>query len=289
MIRDRLARAIATFVFVSSSFSYLLADSAPVEIEYARTNESALMLDLHLPSKNDAPALIVWIHGGAWRAGSRKSVQIEGMLEKGWAIASIDYRLSPQAAFPAQIHDIKAAIRYLRAHSKQLSINTEKIVIAGSSAGGHLAALAGVTNFHSELEGTIGEHDDQDSSIQAIVSLYGASNLTSILKQSTPHGLKVRVPALDLLLGGQPDDKSGIARLASPVAHIDADDPPCLLIHGDQDPQMPINQSHELHGKYEKAGLDCVFEVIYGGAHGGDQFFDEERINIIDTFLKHRL
>ncbi|MDQ8197361.1 alpha/beta hydrolase [Pelagicoccus enzymogenes] len=273
-----------------SLFLAPILTAEPTTLEFARVDNTPLYLDLHLPSTPNAsaPALIVWVHGGAWRAGSRESVPIKSLLKKGWAIASIDYRLSPQAKFPAQVHDIKAAIRYLRANPEKLPYDASQIAIAGSSAGGHLAALVGVTNQHPELEGAIGEHLQQSSDVQAFVSLFGASNLTTILHQSTPHGLNVRVPALELFLGSQPEDDPAAAQLASPVFHVDPHDPPCLLMHGDQDPQMPINQSHELKGKYEALGLECDFQVIHGAAHGGPAFYTEERINHIDTFLRGR-
>lgn len=280
---SRLLSLIASITLLST------AVSEPMTLEYARIDEVPLHLDLYLPEIESAPALIVWIHGGAWRAGNKKSVRIKPLLEKGWAIASVDYRLSTQATFPAQIHDIKAAIRYLRANPGKLPYDASKIVIAGESAGGHLAALAGVSNKQTQLEGAIGEHLDQDSSIQAIISLFGASNLTTILKQSTPHGLKVRVPALDLFLGAQPEDDPATAKLASPVFHVDANDPPCLLVHGDQDPQMPINQSHELKGKYDSFHLACDFDVLHGAAHGGDPFYSVARFERIDSFLRSHL
>ena len=113
--------------------------------------------------------------------------------------------------------------------------------------------------------------------------------MTTILKQSTPHGLSVRVPALKLLLGGVPDERPDLARLASPVFHVDKNDPPLFLIHGDQDPQMPINQSHELHGKYKAAGLRVQFEVIHGAAHGGGTFYDDDRNGKVLKFLKASL
>ena len=201
-------------------------------------------------------------------------------------MASVHYRLSTQAKFPAQIHDLKAAIRFLRGHGGQRGVPSEKIVIAGDSAGGHLAALVGVSNGHAELEGEVGNDRPQKSDVQGIISFYGGANLTTILKQSTPHGLSVRVPALDLLLGGQPDDLPELARLASPVFHVDRNDPPLLLLHGDQDPQMPINQAHELGGAYKKARATVQFEVVHGAAHGGAMFYDEERLAVVKDFLR---
>ncbi len=227
-----------------------MAHTMTGDIEYARVGDHVLQLDLHLP-KEANPPLIVYVHGGAWRAGSKTDVPIAKLLDQGFAIASVDYRLSTEAPFPAQVHDIKAAIRFLRAKSALFHINTQRIAIIGSSAGGHLAALVGVTNGNAELEGGLGEHLNQSSEVQAIVSLFGASNLQTILAQSTEFGLKMRVPALQLLLGGQPSEKPELAKLASPVAHLDKNDPPLLLIHGDADPQMPPQQSEELSKAYD--------------------------------------
>ena len=146
-----------------------------------------------------------------------------------------------------------------------------------------------MTNGHAALEGRIGENLTIASDVQAIVSLYGASNLTTILPQSTPHGLNVRIPALDLFLGGQPEAVPELARLASPVFHVDAGDPPLLMMHGDQDPQMPINQSHELAGAYEALGRPFVFKVVHGAAHGGPAFTSETNLRWIDSFLRQHL
>jgi acetyl esterase/lipase len=259
-------------------------------LEYARIGQTPLALDLYLPAaRADKPKLIVWVHGGAWRSGARSDMPLQQLVEQGYAVASVDYRLTAVAPFPAQVHDLKAAIRYLRARQEQLGVDARRIAIAGSSAGGHLAALVGVTGGVPELEGDVGEHLDQSSSVQAIVDLFGPTNLTTILDQSTPHGLGVRIPALQLLLGGQPEDKPELAKLASPVFHVDAADPPLLLIHGDQDPQVPINQSHELMGRFEELKLPVQFEVVHGGAHGGDAFFDARRMAIMKAFLDERL
>ena len=255
-------------------------------LDFAQVDGHTLKLDLYLPKNRVKSPLVVYVHGGAWRAGSREGLPLLGLLNHGWAIASVDYRLSGDAKFPAQIHDIKAAIRFLRAKESAYGYDAKSIAIAGSSAGGHLAALVGVSNGHEALEGDIGDHSDVNSSVQAIVSFYGASNLSTILSQSTPHGLSIRVPALDLLLGGSPEAEPELAQLASPVVHVDAKDPPLLLLHGDQDPQMPINQSHELEGAYKKAGAPVRFEVVHGGAHGGEHFYTSDQLEGVSAFLK---
>lgn len=263
--------------------SAALADTQ-TDIEYAKVGDVSLKLDLHRP-QGENPPLIVYVHGGGWRAGSKKDVPIVDLYDKGFAIASVDYRLSTQAVFPAQVHDIKAAIRFLRAKAGLFHINASKIAIIGSSAGGHLAALVGVSNGNQELEGSIGEHLDQSSDVQAIVSFFGASNLETILSQSTPKGRDFRIPALKLLLGDTPDKKPELAKLASPVTHLDKHDPPLLLIHGDADPQMPPQQSLELAKAYESLGLPVTLIMLPGSLHGGAEFYDEERTAIVAKFL----
>jgi len=259
------------------------------DIQYAEVDGHRLLLDLYLPKDVENPPLVVWVHGGAWRRGSKTNMPLADLVKNGIAVASVDYRLSTVARFPAQIHDCKAAIRFLRGNTTKYCFNGERIGIAGSSAGGHLAALIGVTNNFKELEGDIGDYDDQSSSVQAIADYFGPTNFMTILQQSTPHGLSVRVPALELLLGDGPEAKPELACLASPVFHIDADDPPLLLIHGDQDPQVPINQSHELYGKYKEHQLPVRFEVVHGGAHGGDAFFDARRKEMVREFFTEHI
>lgn len=281
--------AVTILLAVAGGQSSAAESTVRRDIEYAKVGEHTLRLDLYLPAKEGPKPLIVWVHGGAWRSGSKKNMPLEALLERGYAIASVDYRLSPVAPFPAQVHDIKAAIRFLRAKHEEYGINTKRIAIAGASAGGHLAALVGVTNGHKELEGTVGEHPDQSSDVAAIVDMYGPTNFLTILKQSTPHGLGVRIPALQLLLRKQPEDDPQLAKLASPVFHVDKEDPPLLLIHGVQDPQVPINQSLELHGAYSQVGRPVHLHLIHDAVHGGPQFTDAERIDLMDRLLSEIL
>lgn len=259
------------------------------DIQYAQVDGHKLLLDLYLPTQVTNPPLVVWVHGGAWRHGSRSGMPLRDVVRSGFAVASVDYRLSPVARFPAQIHDCKAAIRFLRASARKYGFDAARVGVAGSSAGGHLAALIGVTNDHEALEGNVGRQGEQSSAVQAIVDYFGPTNFMTILKQSTPHGLGVRVPALELLLGGQPDEKIELAKLASPVVHVDRNDPPLLMLHGDQDPQVPINQSHELHAAYKECQLTVHFEVVHGAAHGGKAFFDERRTRLVTEFFEKHL
>jgi acetyl esterase/lipase len=284
----------------ATAFVFLLAGAAcaPVhahaqtppihkDVVYATVEGKDLGLDLYMPS-GVHPPLVVWVHGGAWRSGTKARPPM-AFVENGFAMASLDFRQSVDARFPANVHDIKAAIRFLRAKASDYGYRTDRIAIAGASSGGHLAALVGVSNGNQELEGTVGTHLTQSSDVAAIVDYYGASNLTTILAQSTPFGLNMRRPALELLLGAPPDETRRLAELASPVTHVDRNDPPLLIFHGDQDPQMPINQSHELEGVYEKMGLDVHFDVVHGAAHGGDAFFSPDRVARAVAFLRRTI
>ena len=263
-------------------------DSASVkqinDVVYATVDGTALALDLYLPTDKARHVLLVWVHGGAWNTGTRTGVPKQ-LVQSGLAVASVDFRQASEARFPAQIHDIKAAIRFLRANAATHGYRADRIVVAGASSGGHLSALVGVTNGHRQLEGAVGTSLDVSSDVQAVVSYYGASNLRTILAQSTPFGLNMRRPALDRLLGAQPDQVPDLAELASPVAHVDASDPPLLLFHGDQDPQMPINQAHELQGAYEKAGRPVTLHVLHGVAHGGEAFFAPRYLKALLDFV----
>jgi acetyl esterase/lipase len=261
-------------------------DPTQKDVRYATVDGQPLRLDFYAPEMQipERP-LIIWVHGGAWRSGTKANVPLVSLRKRGFAIASIEYRLSPVAKFPAQIHDIKAAVRYLRSQAERFDVAPDKFILAGSSAGGHLAVLAAVTEGIAELDPpdnikieSAGPRPSREQ-VQAVVSFFGAGNLQTILSQSTPFGLEVRVPALKLLLGGLPDEVPALARLASPVLHVDSRDPPLWLFHGDQDPQMPINQSHELVGAYNRHAVQVKFEVVHGGAHGGEGFFTDPQLN----------
>lgn len=259
------------------------------DIVYATVDGRELALDLHLPAAGIAgPPLVVYAHGGAWRAGS-KSEYPRFLVEHGFAVASVEFRSSAEARFPADVHDIKAAIRFLRAHAREYGYEAGKVAMGGASSGGHLAALVGTTNGLAELEGSVGDYPHESSEVQAIISWFGASDLTTILDQSTDFGRSVREPALKLLLGDLPDKVPALAKLASPVMQLDAGDPPAILLHGDQDPQMPIQQMHELDAAYRGSGLQVEAIVVEGARHGGDAFYTGEPAERVIGFLRRTI
>ena len=281
---------IVMIILVAFSATTVRSQTDPThkDITYATVDGKELKLDLYVPEKPSAKGLLVFVHGGAWRGGSKDGVP-KVFPDNGIPTASVEFRQSTEAKFPAQIHDIKAAIRFLRSKADTYGYNAQRIVIVGSSSGGHLAALTGVSNGNAELEGRIGDHLKQSSNVQAIVDYYGATNLTTILAQSTPFGLNVRKPALELLLGSEPEKNIDLAKLASPVFHVDKSDPPLLIFHGEQDAQMPISQSHELVGAYKKSNLDVTFDVVYGAAHGGDLFYAPDKLKLAIDFIRKHL
>ncbi len=277
--------SLIVITFYSLSLQAQQDSSIIRNVVYAKTGNTKLLLDLYMPPEKKDPFLIVWVHGGAWRSGSKESPPL-GMLSYGYALASINYRLSEEAPFPAPIHDIKASIRFLRAHAKKYGYRSDKIIIWGSSSGGHYAALIGTTNNDKELEGNIGEYLNESSSVQAILDFYGPSNFMTILNQSTPHGISVRVPALTLLLGKPVEQVPELARQASPVYRVDSTDPPIFIVHGDQDIQVPVNQSLELMAAYKKNNLQVQLEIIPGAGHGGEAYGKKELIETMNKFLE---
>jgi acetyl esterase/lipase len=281
---------LATIAALLGPGAAMAAPTLTADSEYATTAAGEpLRLDLYTPESRTGAPLIVWVHGGAWENGNKSAMPLGPIIERGFAVASLDFSPASKAPFPGQIHEIKAAIRFLRAQAKQYGYDASRIAIAGASSGAHLAAVVGTSNGHKELEGALGSHRTESSDVDAILSYFAATNLTTILAQSTPFGLGIREPALKRLLGAAPKDDEPLAKLASPVFQVDRSDPPLLLFHGDQDPQMPINQSHELEGAYEQQGLEAEFVVVHGAAHGGDAFYSPENVQHAVTFLSAQL
>jgi acetyl esterase/lipase len=249
------------------------------DLEYAEEDGESLGLDLYLPEKADkAPPLMVWIHGGGWRNGDKANVNpaILRLSGEGYAVASINYRLEDLSIHPKNIHDCKGAVRWLRAHAETYGYDPERVAVGGGSAGGHLALLLGMSSDIEELEGTVGGNPDQSSAVSAIVDLYGPSDLVEMAKTQERFNRAH-------------DFETGQLASASPLVHLTPNDPPVLILHGDKDKTVPVEQSHLLDERYRKLGLESELHILEGAGHGGTVFSDEERYTLIKAFLDRHL
>ena len=261
------------------------------DIVYARAPEQELKLDLYLPANRPEKPLplIVWIHGGAWRAGSKDRNPAARFVAGGYVSASIAYRLSQTAVFPAQIHDCKAAIRWLRAHAGKYGIDPRRVAVWGSSAGGHLVALLGTSGGVEELEGNLG-HPEQSSRVQAVVDYFGPTTFTAMDAAGSTMVHDDPQSPESMLIGGPIQERPDLVRRADPIAYVTADDPPFLIVHGDNDLTVPYNQSELLAEALAEGGVEHIFHTVKGGAHGrGGEFGSPQLSAMVKEFLDEKL
>ena len=262
------------------------------DIAYAGTNHERQRLDMALPLKrrNNKPLpVIAYIHGGAWRAGSKDGGlnRLHGYLKTGqYAGVTIGYRLSQHAKWPAQIHDCKAAIRWLRANAKEYGIDPTRIAVWGSSAGGHLVSMLGTTGGVKVLEGELGKHADQSSRVQAVVNYYGPSAL--LLMNSKPSRIDhdAKDSPESQLIGAPIQTVKAKTRQASPLTHVTPDDAPHLHVHGTDDPLVPYHQSQIYHAALKKAGVESTLITVQAGGHSAPRSVDARQVR---AFLERNL
>ena len=218
------------------------------DIEYARVGDKALLLDLYVPDKPTAKPMpvVVWIHSGAWAGGSKRGgCPALGLVGKGFAVAAVDYRLTrDKVTWPVFLHDCKAAVRWLRGSAKQYNLDPGHIGAWGSSAGGHLAAMLGLTCGDKNLEGDVGQHLDQSSCVQAVIDWCGATTRASHLA-----------------------GRDGARPSGNPVDYAHAKAPPILIMHGDADATIPFSDSEALRDALQKAGAPVTFHAIPSAGH----------------------
>jgi acetyl esterase/lipase len=254
------------------------------DLPYVEGGHERNRLDLYLPEKVAGRLpLVVWIHGGGWQGGSKENCPAVSFATKGYAVASVNYRLSQHAAFPAQIEDCKAAIRWLRANAAKYHFDADHIGVWGGSAGGHLVALLGTTGGVKELEGS-GGNLDQSSRVQCVVDWFGPTDFVSW----DPNFNKAVYSMIARLLGGPVQENKEKARKASPLTYVDKDSAPFLIMHGDQDTLVPLRQSDVLAEALKKAGVEVKLVVVQGNGHGGPGFGSPENRKLIaDFFATH--
>jgi len=242
-------------------------------LDYAGSGNPRQMVDLYLPEKSAATGplpVVCWIHGGAWRAGDRANgAQVAQLVATGrYAGISIGYRLTDEAIWPAQIHDCKAAIRWIRAHASEHGLDPNRIAVWGSSAGGHLVSMLGVSGGVPELEGQIGPNLTQSSVVQCVVDFYGPSDLLTMDDQGSKMDHSSADSPEGLLLGAVVKDAPDRARSASPAHHVNAGDAPVLIVHGNIDPTVPYQQSVIFRKALGDANVPASLLTVEGGGHG---------------------
>ncbi len=262
------------------------------DVIYGHADGVDLKMDIARPRSDDGPfPAVVCIHGGAWAAGAKRDIEsyAKTLASKGFVAGNVEYRLAPAYKWPAQIEDCKCAVRYMRAHAKELNIDPDRIYASGFSAGGHLSLMLGLMGPKGGLEGD-GGNPGVSSTIQAVANFYGPTdmrvwNLTP--KDSSPEAEKMAASARDILVNvwGTSDRNAPILAQASPITYVDAQNPPVISFHGTKDDIVDLSQAKLLHAALEKAGVPQELVVMDGEGHGwGGKKFDDSVARVVEFF-----
>ena len=263
------------------------------DLDYAGTDNPRQKLDLYLPETPVGEGLlpvIVFIHGGGWMNGDKTSGsgKVAPFVASGkFAGASIGYRLSAEAQWPAQIHDCKAAIRWIKAHAAEYGLDPERIAVWGTSAGGHLVAMLGVSHGVKELEGETGAHLDQTGKVKCVVDFFGPTEMLTLGRQKSNVELNSPDSPESKLIGGPIQDYPDKAKSASPIEHVTADDAPTLIVHGTVDLLVPLPQSVDFEKRLEAVGVPVTLMTVEGGGHG--QGFGKAVDVMVKVYLEKQL
>jgi acetyl esterase/lipase len=233
------------------------------DVIFATIDGVALKLDVYYPKTGSlAVPAVLYVHGGGWTAGDKRAGAgtqlIPELVSRGYLVAAINYRLAPDYKIPDQIGDVKCAVRYLREKAALYGIDPRRIGAVGGSAGGHLVALLGASDTDAKLEG-LGGYGSQSSRVQAVVDLFGPADLPTMFKSAAS-------PQIQRLFGAT-DPYSETVKKVSPVTHITRDDPPFLILHGDNDTTVPLEQSQILHEQLTAAGVNSTLVVVQNAGH----------------------
>jgi acetyl esterase/lipase len=279
-----VAVAIPAFVMAGPTYT--------ADLIYGHADGVDLKMDIAQPRCGDGPfSAVVCIHGGAWAAGAKMDIEgyVKTLASKGFVAANVEYRLAPAYKWPAQIEDCKCAVRYLRAHAKELNIDPNRIYASGFSAGGHLSLMLGLMGPKDGLEGE-GGNPGVSSAVQAVANFYGPTdmrvwNLTP--KDSSPEAEKMVASSKDILVNvwGTSDRNAPILAQASPITYVDAQDPPIISFHGTKDDIVDLSQAQLLHNALEKTGVPQELVVMENMGHGwGGKKFKDSVKRLVDFF-----
>ena len=265
------------------------------DLVYASINGRDLSLDIYAPStKPERPIpVIVWVHGGGWRSGSKARINRSlPILSRGYGLVSIEYRLSGQAIFPAAIADVKAAFRWVRANAATYDFDPARIGAWGSSAGGHLVALLGTAHEVAEWDAIHEENSGVSSRPDAVCNWFGPADFLRMndfpgrIDHDSPDSPESK------FIGGPIQDNQQRARRANPISYVTPDDPPMLHMHGELDQSVPFNQSELLHAALEEAGVDSTLYMVKSADHGFRNMMGDTPETLIDRvadFFAHTI
>lgn len=268
------------------------------DVPYIKDGDTAQRLDIYFPEQQpkESLPLIVHIHGGGWMGGSKFPCDARMMAAQGYVVASVEYRFSQVAKFPAQIQDCQAAIRWPRANADRYHIDAEKVGVIGGSAGGHLSALVGVTGG-KKVFAPIGENENMSDAVQCVCDIFGPKNFASVMEQAekdrnVKNIFKFNTPSdpYSELIGTKLSDKEKTAAV-SPITYVDKNSPPTLILHGTHDALVPFAQSEEFEAAMKKSGATVWLQKFPGAGHGGGSFGKPQVLllmkNFFDKYLKN--
>lgn len=263
------------------------------DVVYKRVNDRELRLDIYSPKSITHPLpVVLWIFGNRWSKGSKDHPPPLDLTSYGYIVVSVEYRLSGEAPFPAAIKDCKAAVRWIRANAAAYHFDPDHIGAWGHSAGGHLAALLGTSGGVEELEGA-SDNATVSSRVQAVCDMAGPSDIVQFydaVSDSNEEMARVAKSSIEQFLGGTVDQQRAKAIAASPTTYVSKDDPPFLIIHGENDMSIPVSQSELLASKLKAAGVRVTLIVAGGRGHGiGGPAFAPEITSFFDKYLKPKL
>lgn len=268
-----------------------------LDVPYIENGDEAQKLDIYYPEKpGDKPLpLIVHIHGGGWIGGSRFPCPVVSMTSKGYVVASIGYRFSQKAKFPAQIQDCQAAIRWLRGNAAKYNIDVNHVGAVGGSAGGHLSALVGTAGGKKAFP-VIGEFREQSDAVQCVCDIFGPSNFTSVMKQAEEDKnvrniFRFNTPSdpYSSLIGVALDREKEKTDAVSPIHYVSEDTPPMLILHGTHDTLVPYAQSEELAAALKAKNVPVWFQTLPGSGHGGPAFSKPAIVALMQNFFDRHL
>jgi acetyl esterase/lipase len=268
------------------------------DIIYGNVDGVSLKMDVYYPEVADkAVPVILYVHGGAWISGDKSNGEgaefIPELAARGYIVAAVNYRLAPEYKFPAQIEDVKCAVRHLRANAAKYGIDPSLIGAVGASAGGHLVALLGTSDPSSGLEGSCG-YLDESSRVQAVADLCGPTDLAVLLFDVDYVSWVEQYydTAAEQVLGTR-DPNAEIVSKLSPVTYVTSDDPPFLIIHGDEDILVPLSQAEILYNQLVAAQVSATLVVVQNASHyltGTDVSMTlEEIVDMIADFFDQHL